>query len=55
MKAQMAKEEREWQAEQDIRTLCEAAEIRKDKARLKRARDMAKKKLAEIQAVAEEK
>lgn len=49
------KQEYDWQSEDDARTLMRAAEIQKDKARLKRAREWAKKQLAGIQAVAESK
>lgn len=40
-------------AEDDMRTLMRAEEIRKDPKRLAAAKAMAKKKLAEIQAVAD--
>jgi hypothetical protein len=45
--------DKDWQAEQDMRTLLEAAEIRKDSKRLKAALACAKKKseeLAELKA-----
>lgn len=42
-----------WVAEDDMRTLARAEEIRKDPKRLAAAKAMAKKKLAEIQAVAD--
>lgn len=38
----MSKEEKDWRAEDDLRTLIEAEKIKKDKARLKAA--MAKKR-----------
>jgi DNA-nicking Smr family endonuclease len=48
------KEEKErelkWQAESDVRTLAEAAAIKKDPARLKRARAMATEQLKAAQA-----
>lgn len=43
----------DWMAEDDMRTLMRAEEIRKDSKRLAAAKAMAKKKLAEIQAVAD--
>lgn len=43
----------EWQAEDDMRTLARAEEIRRDPKRLAKAKDMAKKKLAELKTVAE--
>ena len=45
-------DEQAWQAEDDVRTLVRAAEIRKDPARLKRARTKAKEQLAAAQASA---
>lgn len=45
-----AKQEQSWQAEDDLRTLIRASEIRKDSARLKRAQSKAKEQLAAIQA-----
>lgn len=45
-----AKQEQSWQAEDDLRTLIRAAEIRKDPARLKRAQAKAKEQLSAIQA-----
>lgn len=45
----------DWMAEQDMRTLIEAAEIRKDPARLKKALACAKKKAGELQALSETK
>lgn len=50
--AQMAKSEAEWRAEDDMRTLARAAEIRNDPARLKAAQELAKKKLLELAQVA---
>lgn len=44
----------EWQAEDDMRTLTRAAEIRKDEKRLKAAQELAKKKLLELAQVAGE-
>lgn len=41
-----------WQAEDDVRTLVRAAEIRQDKARLKRAQTKAKEQLAAAQSTA---
>lgn len=42
VRAGMSKEEKDWRAEEDLRTLIEAEKIKKDKARLKAA--MAKKR-----------
>ena len=42
----------DWQAEDDMRTLARAEEIKRDKGRLKRAQDCAKKKLAGMIQVA---
>lgn len=47
-----SKAEREkWQAEDDLRTLVRAAEIKKDKARTTRAMALAKKQMAELEKV----
>lgn len=43
----MSKEEMEWRAESDARTLAEAKAIRKDKVRMKRAVGAAKKMVTE--------
>lgn len=48
----MSADEKRWRAEDDARTLMRAAEIQKDKARLKAAKDWAKQQLAGIQSVA---
>ena len=40
-----------YQAEDDVRTLVGAEEIRKDKARFRRAMKMAKEKMAALEAV----
>lgn len=44
-------EERRWQAEDDLRTLTRAMEIKNDKARYRRAMAMAKEQLAALQKV----
>lgn len=44
-------EELKWQAEDDVRTLKNAAEIRSDPARMKRARAEAKRQLEALNAV----
>ena len=44
-------DDRKWQAEEDVRTLVRAEEIRKDAARLRRATAMAKKQLTALQGV----
>lgn len=41
-----------WQAECDVRTLSEAAQIKKVPARLKRAQELAKKQLLDLASVA---
>lgn len=45
-------DEAKWQAEQDMRTLMEAEQIKRDPKRLKAAKEAAKKKLEEAKAVA---
>jgi hypothetical protein len=47
-----AYDDSEWRAESDMRTLAEAEAIKRDPKRLSKARACAKKKLAELQAVA---
>lgn len=49
--ASMAEQEKEWRAESDLRTLCEAREIRKDTKRMQAAQAMAKKKLEGMASV----
>jgi len=44
--------EAKWRAEDDMRTLARAEEIKKDPKRLAAAKKCAKEKLAEMQAVA---
>ena len=44
--------ERDWEAEDDLRTLQRAQEIKADPARWKRAKELAKKRLEEIAQVA---
>lgn len=46
-----AARDRKWEAEEDLRTLVRAGEIRKDKARFKRAMAMAKHQLKTLEAV----
>lgn len=41
-----------WRAEDDMRTLARAEEVRRDPKRLAAAKKMAREKLAELQAVA---
>lgn len=41
--------DKEWQAEEDMRTLAKAQEIRADKKRLKAALAMAAKKISELE------
>ena len=53
MKAQaISIHERDWRAEDDMRTLARAEEIKRDPARLKAAQKKAKEKLEELQSVA---
>jgi hypothetical protein len=49
------KQEAEWRAEDDMRTLARAEEVKRDPKRLAAARACAKKKLAELKSVAEAK
>ncbi len=44
--------ERDWRAEDDMRTLARAEEIKRDPARLKAAQKKAREKLEELQSVA---
>ena len=46
--AQEAKEQHDWRAEDDLRTLMEAEKIRMDPDRITRAKAMARKKRAEL-------
>jgi hypothetical protein len=48
----MAVPDHDWQTESDLRTLTEAEEIRKDKKRFAKAKELAKKKLRDMAAVA---
>lgn len=45
-------QEQRWEAEQDIRTLTNANEIRKDKPRMRRAQKMAREQRAALARVA---
>lgn len=51
-KLSMAVPDHDWQTESDLRTLTEAEEIRKDKKRFAKAKELAKKKLLDMAAVA---
>ncbi len=51
MEHAMSVDDKKYQAEEDVRTLVRAEEIRKDKSRLRRAITMAKKQLAALQGV----
>lgn len=44
----------DWQVESDLRTLCEAEEIKKDNKRMKACKEMAKKKMMSMASVATE-
>ena len=48
----LAAPDHDWQTESDLRTLTEAEEIKKDKKRLAKAKELAKKKLMDMAAVA---
>lgn len=48
-KAEMDKQEKEWRADSDLRTLIEAEKIKKDKARYAAAMKMHKEQLAALQ------
>ena len=45
-------DEAKWRAEDDLRTLARAEEVRRDPKRLAAAKKMAREKLAELQTVA---
>lgn len=47
--------DKEWQAEEDMRTLVRAEEVRKDPKRLKAAQAMAKKRADELKGLVPEK
>lgn len=47
----MSKDECEWRAQEDLRTLVEAQKIRNDKGRLKAAMAQHKKQLAALNAL----
>lgn len=49
--AQMKKQEADWRAEADLRTLIEAAKIRKDSGRLKLALEKKKGMLADLETI----
>jgi hypothetical protein len=44
--------DKQWQAEQDLRTLAEAIEINKDSKRLAAAKALAKEKMADMAKIA---
>jgi hypothetical protein len=48
------KEEDDWQAESDLRTLMECEKIEKDPKRMSKVRALAKKKMMEVAAIAAE-
>lgn len=50
-----ASPDRNWEAEADLRTLCEAEEIKKDSKRMGACKKMAKEKMKAMGAVAEKK
>ena len=50
----IAKQEDDWRAESDLRTMIECEQIEKDPKRLKAAQDLAKKRLMEMASIASE-
>lgn len=48
----MSHDESKWRAEEDMRTLARAEEVKNDPKRLAAAKAMAREKLAELQAIA---
>lgn len=50
-KAVAMKEEDEWRAQDDLRTLLEAKKIQKDAKRMAKVRALAKQKMADMQAL----
>lgn len=51
-KSSLAAPDHDWRTENDLRTLTEAEEIKKDKKRLANAKELAKKKLMDMATVA---
>ncbi|MEH6501766.1 hypothetical protein [Halopseudomonas aestusnigri] len=51
LKAVAMKEEDEWRAQDDLRTLLEARKIQKDAKRMAKVRALAKQKMADMQAL----
>jgi len=47
--------DKKWQTDSDLRTLVDACAIRKDKARLKAAQELAKEKVGEMAIIAGDK
>ena len=47
----IAAQEREWQAEEDLRTLSNARKIQADPARMRAAQALARKRLADLKAL----
>lgn len=54
-KAAMAKEEKQWKADSDLRTLIDAEKIKKDKARYSAAMKMHKDMMAALRGIEEDK
>jgi len=52
MSREAAKREREWRAEEDLRTLQRAAEIQGDTSRVRAAQQIAKRQMAALSKVA---
>lgn len=53
LKSAALKEEDEWRAQDDLRTLLEARKIQKDAKRMAKVRALAKQKMADMQALTE--
>lgn len=51
VKTSALKEEDEWRAQDDLRTLLEAKKIQKDAKRMAKVRALAKQKMADMQAL----
>lgn len=51
-KASAVKQEREWRAESDLRSLKEAEDVRRDRARLSAARRIAQKQMVGLRRIA---
>ncbi|MBD1554776.1 hypothetical protein [Pseudomonas typographi] len=52
MKGAVAIDDQKWKVEQDLRTLAEAEEIKKDSKRMAAVKALAKQKIADMQQIA---